>query len=56
MMEEALNIELCYQDVVKKCFDRIAEDSSMLGLNDFLTGTANDHDTHVYKLFQRVAK
>ena len=56
MMEEALNIELCYQDVVKKCFERIADDSSMIGLNDFLTGTANDHDTHVYKLFQRVGK
>ena len=56
ILQEALNIELCYQDVVKVCFDRIAEDTSLLGLNDFLTGTANDHDTHVYKLFQRVGK
>ena len=56
MLQEALNIELCYQDVVKQCFDKISDDTSLLGLNDFLTGTANDHDTHVYKLFQRVGK
>ena len=44
-----------FQDAVKKVYDNIKAAASMsLGLDDYLMSIANDHETHMYLLQQRL--
>jgi len=54
MVSVALEIEQQYIQHVEDLFTRLENQGSLtLGLNDFLSASANLHESHVYKLSQR---
>jgi DNA-binding ferritin-like protein len=53
--KRALLAESDFQEAVRKVYDSIKEVGAMsLGLDDFLMASANDHETHMYLLQQRL--
>lgn len=52
----ALTMEKHFQDILKKLYDAIKESGEMsLGLDDFIMALANDHETNIYLLTQRMS-
>jgi hypothetical protein len=51
----ALEMEKDYQKIVKTMYNELKDAGCMtLGLDDFLMASANEHESHIYKLQQRV--
>lgn len=55
LYKRALMMELHLQNALKRVYDGIKESGEMsLGLDDFIMALANNHETHIYLLRQRL--
>lgn len=56
VVARAIAVEQAVQYTIKACYDACKDSGAMtLGLDDFLMGLANDHDTAAFLLRQRAA-
>lgn len=55
IIQRALMMEMHLQKAITKVYERVkASEQMTLGLDDFLMSMANDHETHIYLLRQRL--
>lgn len=55
VVEQSLIAERELQDMISRTYDLISGQQEMsLGLDDFLMAMANDHETHIYLIQQKV--
>lgn len=54
IFEQAKEIELLYQELLKSCFEKIQDDILMLGLNDWIMTSISQHEDNLYKINARI--